>query len=52
LNTTLIDEFDLSLSEFIVRVEKKFKISNQYLKYGFYYTSSMVTKVLLNLDLK
>ncbi|MBI3133213.1 MAG: carboxypeptidase-like regulatory domain-containing protein [Bacteroidetes bacterium] len=33
-----IDEFNLIHTEFFVGVERKFKLFNQYLKYGFYYS--------------
>lgn len=38
MSLLLINEYNYSLTEFFVGVEKKFKIKNQYLKYGFYYT--------------
>ncbi len=37
MSILLINEYDYSLTEFFIGVEKKFKIKNQYLKYGFYY---------------
>ncbi len=37
LSLLMVDEYNLSHSEFFVGIERKFKIKNQLLKYGFYY---------------